>query len=240
MDKLLRSRLISLIDLTNLNEDATKHDILNLCEKANTSLGPVAAICIYPKFIATVAAAVKVYNPKIAVCTVVNFLTGTEQPETIYAAITTSLQAGADEIDLVLPYQDYLAGKTASALNLVEQCRKLIPADKLLKVILETGAFADTKQLYSLSRELIDRNVDFLKTSTGKIPVGATIEAATALLRAIKDSAKDVGLKASGGIRTVEQAVSYYNLAEEFFPDHWLTAKHFRLGASSLLDHLLE
>lgn len=240
MDESLRSRLISLIDLTNLNEDATNHDILGLCEKASSSYGSVAAICVYPKFIETVRAAIEINNSKIAICTVVNFPSGNERSEIIYAAITASLQAGADEIDLVLPYKDYLSGKTASALNLVEQCRSLIPANKLLKVILETGAFADTKQLYSVSRELIDRNIDFLKTSTGKIAVGANIEAATVLLQAIKDSGKDVGFKASGGIRTVEQALSYYNLAKEFFPKHWLTAKHFRLGASGLLDHLLE
>lgn len=237
MDPLLKTKFISLIDLTNLNETATEQDIIALCKKASTSSGNVAAVCIYSQFIKTAKKTLQDNN--IAICTVANFPSGTESMTAILSSIELSLKNGATEIDVVLPYKDYITGNTQTALNLIAQSRAIVPSDKTLKVILETGVFTDAKQLYKLSRELIDLDVNFLKTSTGKITTGATLFAAKILLQAIKDSGKDLGFKASGGIRTFEQALSYYNFAKEIFSENWITAKHFRFGASTLLDLLI-
>lgn len=232
---LLKGKFISLMDLTNLNETAAEKDIITLCEKADAA--NVAAVCIYPQFINI--AKTNLRNSEIAVCTVANFPSGDAAENNVLQSIDDSLALGATEIDVVLPYKDYLAGNTQKALQLIERCREIVPVDKTLKVILETGIFTDADQLYNLCLQLIDLDVNFLKTSTGKLSTGASSFAAEIMLQAIKESDKNVGFKASGGIHTFEQALLYYNLAIDIFSDSWITPKHFRFGASSLLDLLL-
>ena len=109
---------------------------------------------------------------------------------------------GANEIDLVLPYEALRRGDLTVATEMVEAVRDLVDQGRLLKVILETGELKDQKLIETASRIAIDAGADFIKTSTGKTPVSATPEAAEIMLNAIKASGKPVGLKPSGGIRT--------------------------------------
>ena len=190
------------------------------------------AVCIYPQFIPL--AREFLMNTNIAVATVVNFPKGQDSLTDVLADLYLAQRAGANEIDVVLNYQ----ASSHDIQIFLAACRSASPKPIKLKVILETGALT-TKQIAEFSQFAIDADVDFLKTSTGKIPIGATLEAAEIMLKAIRDSGKKVGFKASGGIRQVDQAMAYAKLAEDIMGKGWVSPKTFRLGASGLLDEII-
>jgi deoxyribose-phosphate aldolase len=109
----------------------------------------------------------------------------------------------------------------------------------VLKVILESGALGPADTVGAAARLAIDCGADFVKTSTGKIPAGASLDAAGAMLEAIRTAGRPVGLKPSGGIRTFDEAMAYVELADSVMGEGWATPATFRFGASGLLDSLL-
>lgn len=232
----LAKKVLSLIDLTSLNNDDTPEIIDCLCKKAVNSFGHVAAVCVYPKFVAQAKKLLN--NSPVKIATVTNFPTGGQPLEDVLAQTKTALMDGADEIDMVIPYQAYLAGEQQVVKNYITASKKVC-GTKALKVILETGALADSRVIAEVSRIAILAGADFLKTSTGKISIGATLEAAQVMLEAIKESGKPVGFKASGGVKTVKQAADYLYLAEEIMGEKWVSSNTMRFGASSLLDDIL-
>lgn len=227
--------LISLLDLTSLNEDDTALQIETLSNKAVGSLGAVAAVCIYPKFV-TLAKQQLQHTP-VQVATVANFPAGSHPLNKVLAEIELALLDGVDEVDVVMPYQDYLLGNKKTTRELVKQAKDLC-AQHTLKVILETGILNEDAIIYDVSCHVLDAGADFIKTSTGKVPVGATLAAAKQMLTAIKQVNPAAGFKVSGGVKTPEQAGNYIKLAEEIMGNPWCHAQHLRIGASSLLDHL--
>lgn len=148
------------------------------------------------------------------------------------------MASGADEVDVVFPYRALMAGNEAVGLELVEACRQAC-GDAVLKVIIESGELADPALIRRASELAIDGGADFLKTSTGKVEVNATLEAAEIMLQVIRDSGKEIGFKAAGGVRSAEDAQGYLQLAERLMGAAWITPAHFRFGASGLLDDLL-
>jgi len=233
-----QSQLISLLDLTSLNDDDNISVIQNLCQRASTTVGHVAAVCLYPEFVAIAKAALK--NTSIKIATVANFPDGNDHLTPAIKSIEQAIQAGANEIDLVMPYHAFLAGNTAIVEKFVYACKEVCSQAITLKVILETGVFPSVDLIYTASRLVIESGADFIKTSTGKSQVNATLEAAIYILLAIKDSGRKIGFKAAGGIRTYAQAISYIKLAELIMGEDWVSSKTFRLGASSLLDTILQ
>ncbi|NNM59706.1 MAG: deoxyribose-phosphate aldolase [Legionellales bacterium] len=230
------AHLISLLDLTSLNDSDNDQTIQLLCQRAQTPLGSVAAVCVYPRFVSLAKALLS--NKSVAVATVVNFPMGTASLDDVIIEISSALAMGADEIDIVIPYQDCVNGDINSTVLMVKTA-KAICSGKWLKVILETGAFPDDNAIFDLSCQVLQAGADFIKTSTGKIAVGATLEAAESMLRAISATNPLAGLKVSGGIKTQDQAMSYLSLAFQLMGKKWCTPKHIRFGASSLLDDLL-
>tara|TARA_R110000868_G_scaffold10639_4_gene51662 strand:- start:65955 stop:66668 length:714 start_codon:yes stop_codon:yes gene_type:complete len=231
------AHIISLIDLTSLNENDTDADIIALCEAAQTVKGPVAAVCVYPKFVTL--AKQQLAGSGIQVATVTNFPSGTEPLEDTLALTKQCLADGADEIDVVIPYCNYLGGNTEAVVSLVQQSKQCC-GNKKLKVILETGALKDPELIKQVSLDVINAGADFIKTSTGKINTGATLDAAQAMIDAISASGKNVGIKISGGVKTFDHAVAYLQAAQKVLGEDWLNANHFRIGASSLLTNLLQ
>lgn len=233
----LAKKVFSLLDLTSLNETDDAARIAALCNKAQGPLGHVAAVCVFPCFVKQVSTILA--NTSIKIATVTNFPFGTEAIESVNQSIFDSIHHGAHEIDVVFPYVRYLAGEKKQACDFITECKKMCGEDILLKVILETGAIKDPLLVTEISQRVILAGADFLKTSTGKIATGATLEAATLMLTAIKStSSQSVGFKASGGIRTIEQALQYIQLAEKIMGADWVNPEHFRLGASSLVDSI--
>lgn len=231
-------RTVRLLDLTSLGDDDTEADIEALCTRANTPAGPVAAVCIWPRFVTQ--AREQRPDDGIAIATVINFPGGRGERAAIVDEAEAALGDGAEEIDLVLPYEDWLAGRRDAALDVVRAVRETTMDRALLKLILETGRL-DDDAIAEISREAIGLGVDFLKTSTGKTDTSATPAACRVMLEAIRRHAgeRPVGLKPSGGIRSIDDARRYTSLAEEIMGVEYLNSRHFRIGASSLLDALL-
>lgn len=231
--------IASLIDLTLLEENAAKDDIDALCDKA--ILKNVAAICVYPKFIKQ--AHTKLNTLPIKYATVANFPEGNHQLDQIKLELDAIINLNVvDEIDLVFPYPFYLSGKIIQAFDFMHRAREFIPESISLKIILESGAFEKLSDIEVISRELLNLNVNFLKTSTGKKFAGAELEKSAVMLEMIKRHFDNTdiknGFKASGGVRTLEQAQHFINLARSILGDIYISPTTFRIGASQLIDQL--
>jgi deoxyribose-phosphate aldolase len=238
----LARKIFSLIDLTSLNDDDDESTLSTLCHKTITQHGHVAAICTLPSFVKRTA---HFFAEKpIKVATVANFPLGETRLDDVQESIRHSIQNGAQEIDLVFPYRQYLAGDKVGAHNFVRACKDSCGSHVLLKVILETGELKDLGLIEEVSRSVLLAGADFLKTSTGKTLEGATLDAAAVMLCVIKElsslSHRALGFKVSGGIRTIEQAAQYFSLVNQIMGPNYLIPSHFRIGASQLVDVIVE
>lgn len=225
-------KIKSVIDLTLLDELATPNALSTLQEKAY--LHQVAAICVLPQHLNVFTSLTH-----SARATVMNFPSGQEPFKAVLTATKRLLSEDCfDELDYVFAYRDYLNNNSRDALLQIEEISILCQHhNKKLKVILETGAFPNAQGIYQASCNILSIGCDFLKTSTGKINVGATPIAAFSLLKAIIDSNSHAGLKVSGGIKTIEEAKLYIALAE-YMLKSTIDPSWFRIGASSLIDKL--
>ena len=228
-------RALAALDLTLLGDSDTESDIRALAARGRTAHGPVAALCLWPRFVSL--AKELVAGTPIRVATVANFPSGRDDPRAVTAAIVAALGDGADEIDVVMPYEAMMSGEEGRVRAVLEAARAAMPGT--FKVILETGVLETPERISAASRLALDAGADFLKTSTGKTAVSATPEAAQALLEAVRDSGRDAGVKISGGVRTTAQAAAYLAQADRIMGEGWAKASHFRFGASGLLDALL-
>ena len=232
----LAARLVPLLDLTSLGEDDTPGKIDALCRRARGGLLP-AALCIYPEHVTTARRALAGTAVKIA--TVVNFPDGGSDAARVDREIRRALGAGADEIDAVLPWAAFCRGDIAAARAVVDAARHACGDGRVLKLILETGELATPERIRAAAELGIESGVDFLKTSTGKAKVNATPQAATILLDAIAAHGGRCGIKCAGGIRRIEDAATYLQLARERMGEAWIVPAHFRVGASALYDELI-
>lgn len=230
--------LIRLLDLTSLNKDDTDARIEKLCQKAQTPYGNTAAVCIYPKFLRLAGQLLKGTGIKRA--TVVNFPDGGDNLPKLQDEIKEALELGADEIDAVFPYKNFLNGDEAACRRFLETAVRETGKKHALKVILETGEIKKTSLIAQATAMCIDAGAGFVKTSTGKTEVSATPEAANIMLETISSGRRNIGFKASGGIRTIEDAKKYLILAQAVMGAKWVSPHTFRIGASSLLDNLIE
>ncbi|MCP1548850.1 MULTISPECIES: deoxyribose-phosphate aldolase [Methylorubrum] len=223
-------RALPLLDLTDLSDACTAASIEDLCGRARSS--GVAAVCVWPRFVADSVRALRASGVRVA--TVVNFPEGGEAVARTVAETQATLADGADEIDLVLPYRALMRGDVESARAMVEAVRAAC-AGRLLKVILETGELEDPDLIAQASRLSLEAGADFIKTSTGKTAVSATLPAAEIMLGTIRArSGRAVGLKVSGGLRRVEDAAAYLALADGIMGPDWVSPTTFRIGASAL------
>jgi deoxyribose-phosphate aldolase len=228
-------KIFSLIDLTRLEEKDTEQEIAPLISQATSSLGHVAAVCVFPRFVSYVASALR--DTPIHIAAVANFPHGEEARDDILATIQQACKEGANEIDLVFPYRRYLAGDKTS-LEEVRLAKEICGETTCLKVILETGVYPNDSVIYQSSREILLAGADFIKTSTGKLSRGATLTASKAMLLAIQSLASSVkrplGLKVSGGIKTREVAEQFIHQAIQMMGESWVTPRFFRIGSSRL------
>ncbi|PKR54270.1 deoxyribose-phosphate aldolase [Thalassospira marina] len=235
-------RAISVLDLTSLNDDDTIEKIEALCQRAQTPAGNTAAICVYAPFIETSWKTLGKSGIKTA--TVVNFPKGDKAAQRVADETADAVAAGADEIDLVMPYQAFLAGDHDGSAEVIAATRQACGPFMTLKVILETGEYPDAKAIYDAARLAIYNGANFVKTSTGKVATGATPEAAIAMIAAIRDAKAeqnlDCGFKASGGVRNTQDAALYLAIADHMMGADWATPATFRFGASSVLTDLLK
>ena len=230
------ARALACLDLTNLDEACDAAAIDALCARARTPHGPVAAVCVWPAFVAQAHALLA--GSGIRVATVVNFPAGDDDVLSVRTATRQVIVDGADEIDMVVPWRALAAGErgvvAATVLEVKDAAR-----NRRLKAILETGELEDPELIRRAADEALAGGADFLKTSTGKVAVNATPEAAGILLAAITAADRPAGLKVAGGVRTTAEAAAYLELCDRAMGPGWATPERFRIGASGLLADLL-
>lgn len=232
-------RALGLVDLTELGDNATVDDVHALCARASGPHGTVAAVCVWPRHVTDAREALT--GTPVRIATVTNFPSGAEPLADVITQTRAALADGADEIDVVLPYRAFAGGDSAAATTLLEAVRAVVPrdGDHLLKVILETGELGHLELVDTAARLAIACGADFIKTSTGKTPNSASLQATEVMLTAIRDLDRRVGLKPSGGIRTLDDAAAYLAQADQMMGTDWVSARTFRFGASGLLTALL-
>ena len=244
-------RAITLMDLTTLNSDDTPGRVERLCAKARHPLAQdiidgydiaelkimPAAVCVYHAFVPTAVKALEGTGiPVAAVSTA--FPHGLAPVDTKIREIEESVAAGAREIDIVIERQQVLTGDWPA---LYEQIRAFREAcgDAHLKTILGTGDLATLNQVAKASLVCIMGGADFIKTSTGKEKINATLPVTLAMVRIIRwvaeETGIEIGYKPAGGISSAKTALDYMALMKEELGTHWLEPHLFRFGASSLL-----
>jgi deoxyribose-phosphate aldolase len=227
---------LACLDLTSLNDgdrDAGgEADIVALAARARGRFGPPAALCVWPRL---AALARREAPPEVAIAAVANFPQGGTDVEAAVRDTAAIVQAGAQEVDLVLPWRALQAGDDRAAAAVLAAVRRACEGLRL-KVILETGELADDAVIRRAAALALAEGADFLKTSTGKTPTGATPAAARALLETIAATPGSLaGFKVSGGVRTVADAALYMGLVRDVLGPAALTRQRFRIGASGLL-----
>jgi deoxyribose-phosphate aldolase len=222
---------LACLDLTSLNEADTAADIDALCARAQSPYGPVAAVCVWPRFVAQARA---LLPADIKVAAVANFPDGSLDLARTLAEVRAIAEAGGDEVDVVLPYLALMQGQPNECAEFLAEVRHAT-RPLTLKVIIESGELKTSTLIARATRLALMAGADFVKTSTGKTPVSATLQAAGTILAEIKASGLPAaGFKASGGIRTVADAAEYLALLSE--EDR--NPRRFRFGASGLLSDI--
>ena len=237
---------IRCLDLTSLEGDETKEQVLELCERGlrpdpgDASIPSVAAVVLYPSLVSVAAS--RLEGTGVRVASVAGFPTPDGPLEDRLEEIRGAVDDGADEIDIVLNRPLLLSGRPEEASEEIWRAREAA-GPSMLKVILETGELKTSERIREAAGLAMEAGADFLKSSTGKAGIGATPEAALVMMEAARDFHRTkgtaVGIKVSGGVRTPEQARSYLEMLEETLGTDWLTPERFRIGASMLLDELV-
>ncbi|OWQ93879.1 deoxyribose-phosphate aldolase [Roseateles aquatilis] len=225
------------LDLTSLNDGDTAADIDALCVRAigAPSRGHVAAVCVWPRFVAQARAALPA---DIRVAAVANFPDGGLDLPRVLAEVDRIAQDGAQEVDVVLPYRALMAGRSSDVAEFLAEVRHAT-RPLTLKVIIESGELASRERIAEATRLALMAGADFVKTSTGKSKVSATPAAAATMLHEIAVSGLgNAGFKASGGIRSVADARGYLQLAAAELGIDALTPQRMRFGASGLLSDI--
>ncbi len=239
MDKELARRVFSCIDNTTLNGTDNEAHVATFC-KHTMEMGQVAAVCVYPRFVSV--ARKTLAGSEIKVASVAGAFPHGQLPIALKVEeVKYAIGEGADEIDMVLSRGALLAGEDTLVRDEVALMKEACQG-RTLKVILETGELPSPTLIAKASQLAIDGGADFIKTSTGKIGVGATLEVAEIMLTVINENVKKgknwVGFKAAGGISTPEEALAYAEMAKKIMGDDFVKNQTFRIGASRLTDRL--
>jgi deoxyribose-phosphate aldolase len=238
---------VSMLDLTTLEGADTAGKVRHLCAKAvcpsptMPEIPSVAAVCVYPSLVPTVHEALQgtgVHTASVAT----GFPAGQVSLEAKLRDTSDAVAAGADEIDMVISREAFLAGDDVRVMEEIARIKDAC-GDAHLKVILETAELGSYDHVRHASMIAMEAGADFIKTSTGKASAGATPGVCLVMLEAIRDyvdrTGRVVGFKAAGGVSTSKAALHRLVLVKETLGDDWLTPERLRIGASSVLNDLL-
>lgn len=239
-------KLLGTVELTTLTVTDSQESVMRFTEKVNRwsneypDLPPLATICVYPNFAAVVSNTLEADGVRVA-CVSGGFPSSQTFLEVKTIETALALKDGADEIDMVLSVGAFLNEDFETCTDEIEEM-KAVCGEHPLKVILETGELKTAYQIKRASILAMYAGADFIKTSTGKVSVAATPEAAYTMCRAIKEyhekTGRLVGFKAAGGIKTVDEAVDYYTIVAEILGEEYIAKGLFRIGTSRLANLL--
>jgi len=238
---------IRMMDLTTLEGADTPGKVRALSAKAirpdplDPSVPSVAAVCVYPSLVRVARRALAGSTVKVA-SVATAFPSGQSALDVKLEDVRAAVEAGADEIDMVIDRGAFLSGRIGQVYDEVVAVKDACGAAHL-KVILETGELGTYDAVRRASLVAIAGGADFIKTSTGKVAPAATLPVTLCMLEVIRDVHEEtgavIGMKPAGGIRTAKQAIQYLCLVHETLGAEWLTPDLFRFGASSLLNDVL-
>jgi deoxyribose-phosphate aldolase len=238
---------VRMMDLTTLEGADTPGKVAALCSKAlrpdpvDTSIPPVAAVCVYPNLVPTAVARLRGSGVKVA-SVATAFPSGQSPLGVKVAEVREAVELGADEVDMVIDRGAFLSGRYAKVYDEIVKVKEAC-GEAHLKVILETGELGTYDNVRRASLLAMAAGGDFIKTSTGKISPAATLPVTLCMLEAIRDvheeTGRVVGMKPAGGIRHAKQAIQYLVVLHETLGLQWMTPDLFRFGASSLLNDVL-
>ncbi|HLF57433.1 MAG TPA: deoxyribose-phosphate aldolase [Thermoanaerobaculia bacterium] len=238
---------IRMIDLTTLEGKDSEGKVRQMCRKAvrplpeDPTVGPCAAVCVYPNWVATAKDELAGTAVKVA-SVATGFPAGLVPLDVKLAETGRAVAAGADEIDMVIDRGAFLSGDYDAVFDEIVRVKQAA-GEAHLKVILETGELLTYDHVRRASELAMQAGADFIKTSTGKIQPAATPGVVLVMLEAIRDfylaTGRKVGMKPAGGIRTSKQALHLLVMVKETLGDAWLTPELFRIGASTLTNDLL-
>ena len=238
---------IRMMDLTTLEGKDTPGKVRALCAKAihpqpgDPTIPSVAAMCVYPALVAEAKDALRGSTVRVA-SVATGFPSGQTFREVKLAETRAAVEAGADEVDMVIDRGAFLAGEYAAVFEEIVEVREAAGAAHL-KVILETGELETYDNVRRASVLAMAAGADFIKTSTGKVTPAATLPVTLVMLEAIRDfdraTGRQVGMKPAGGIRTAKEAIGYLVVLYETLGPRWMSPDWFRFGASSLLNDVL-
>lgn len=241
-------KVLSMIDLTTLEGADTEGKVKQLCYKAmhlhdaHPGLPTVAAVCVYPEMVAVAKKALGNSAVKVASVSTA-FPSGQAKHEVKILDTKQALDAGADEIDMVISRGKFLQGDYAFVYDEIAAIKALCGKKARLKVILETGELGSLDRVRMASDIAIQAGADFIKTSTGKISPAATMPVTLVMLEAIRDhyfkTGERIAMKPAGGISTAKSALHYLVMVKETLGDEWLDPHWFRFGASRLANDVL-
>lgn len=241
-------QIFNSIDLTTLRSLDSQRSVADFTERVDAfehehpDLPNVAAICVYPNFVPIVRTVLEVSEVDIAAVAGC-FPSAQSFIEVKVAEVGLAVEAGADEIDVVLPLGDFLDKDYEEVVDQLSEM-KHSAREAIFKVILESGALKSAESVRAACVLSLMAGADFLKTSTGKEYAGASLDAAYIMCECIKEyyekTGRMVGFKVSGGVRSTEDALKYYTLVKEILGEKWVaTNEYFRIGASSLANAVL-
>lgn len=247
-DRETLKKIFSCIDLTTLKPTDNEDTVLAFVEKVNKmedkypDIPSVASICVYPCFASIVSRSLEVESVKTC-CVSGGFPSSQTFFEVKIAETSLAIHDGADEIDIVQNAGRILNEDYETLANETDEL-KAVCADKTLKVILETGALESLDNVKKAALIAMYSGADFIKTSTGKEVPGADPESFCVMCKTVREYADEtgryVGVKAAGGISTVQDALLYWTIAKIILGKDWLNNTRFRIGASRLADKLLD
>lgn len=247
-------RAITCMDLTTLSGDDTDERVRRLCAKARQPIEQelvkrleieqlkirVAAVCVYHRFVETAGRALEGSGIKVAAVST-GFPAGLSPMEERIGEIRRSVEAGADEIDIVITRAHVFEGKWQELYDEVATFKQAC-GKAHMKAILGTGDLLTLRNVARASFVAMMAGADFIKTSTGKEPTNATLPVGLVMARAIREYAQEtgmaVGFKPAGGIRTAKQSIDWLGLMKEELGTPWMKAELFRFGASGLLNDI--
>lgn len=241
-------KIFNSIDLTTLKTTDSQQSVAKFTERVNSfeedygDLPPVAAICVYPNFVPVVRTTLDVSSVGVAAVAGA-FPTSQSFIEVKVAEIGLAVEAGADEIDVVLNVGDFFDGDYESVCDDLDEMKHSCRSARM-KVILETGALKTARNIRDASVLALYSGADFLKTSTGKEYPGASLDACYVMCQCIREyyekTGRAVGFKAAGGISTTEDVLKYYTIVKTVLGEKWADSNElFRIGASRLANALL-
>lgn len=239
--------LFNSVELTTLKTTDSEDSVLQFVERVNkfddeySELGHVATVCVYPCFAQICHDSLENDHVRIA-CVSGSFPSSQALLEVKVAETALAIKDGADEIDIVMPVGKFLVGDYAGVADDIAEL-KAVCGEHKMKVILETGCLKTASNIKKASLLAMYSGADYIKTSTGKLEPAATPEAAYVMCHAIKEyyekTGIQIGFKPAGGMKTVEDALTYYTIVKEVLGEKWLTNEWLRLGTSSLANKLL-